>query len=120
MGERVSATVFKANYSGISRLLIASEGLLLLTELSKANQEIQKIVAFEGAFEKLFSVIAAEGGAEGGIVVQDSINLMNALLRGNVSNQVACLKYSACAFIHRKICRTTSGRQVVFSACLSS
>jgi hypothetical protein len=31
-----------------------------LTHLAHSNQEIQKIVAFEGAFEKLFFVIDAE------------------------------------------------------------
>ena len=33
-------------------------------------QEIQKIVVFEGAFEKLFSIIKEEGGSDGGVVVQ--------------------------------------------------
>lgn len=81
---------------GVSRLMdllvdhresVRNEGLLLLTHLAHSNQEIQKIVAFEGAFEKLFFVIDAEGAAEGGIVVQDALNLMNALIAGNVSNQ---------------------------------
>lgn len=33
-------------------------------------QEIQKIVVFEGAFEKIFDIIKEEGGSEGGVVVQ--------------------------------------------------
>lgn len=33
-------------------------------------QEIQKIVVFEGAFEKIFGIIKEEGGSEGGVVVQ--------------------------------------------------
>lgn len=33
-------------------------------------QEIQKIVVFEGAFEKLFSIIGEEGFSDGGVVVQ--------------------------------------------------
>jgi len=33
-------------------------------------QEIQKIVVFEGAFEKIFSIIKEEGGSDGGVVVQ--------------------------------------------------
>lgn len=33
-------------------------------------QEIQKILVFEGAFEKIFSIIKEEGGPEGGVVVQ--------------------------------------------------
>ena len=63
-------------------------GLLVLTELAHANQDIQKIIAFEGVFERLFSIIEIEGGAEGGIIVADCINLINILIHGNVSNQV--------------------------------
>jgi hypothetical protein len=37
------------------------EGLLLLLELTKTNQEIQKIVAFEGAFDQLFEIMKDEG-----------------------------------------------------------
>lgn len=33
-------------------------------------QEIQKIVVFEGAFEKIFNIIKEEGGSDGGVVVQ--------------------------------------------------
>jgi hypothetical protein len=33
-------------------------------------QEIQKIVVFEGAFDKIFSIIAEEGYSDGGVVVQ--------------------------------------------------
>jgi len=40
--------------------VMLTEGLVLLTHLAHSNQEIQKIVAFEGAFEKLFFVIDSE------------------------------------------------------------
>lgn len=33
-------------------------------------QEIQKIVVFEGALDRLFNIIREEGGSEGGIIVQ--------------------------------------------------
>jgi hypothetical protein len=33
-------------------------------------QEIQKIVVFEGVFEKIFSIIREEGYSDGGVVVQ--------------------------------------------------
>ena len=36
-------------------------------------QEIQKIVVFEGAFDKIFSIIGEEGYSDGGVVVQVSI-----------------------------------------------
>jgi hypothetical protein len=38
-------------------------------------QEIQKIVVFEGAFDRLFNIIKEEGGSEGGIIVQVHITL---------------------------------------------
>lgn len=41
-----------------------------LTNNSIVFQEIQKIVVFEGAFEKVFSIIKEEGGSDGGVVVQ--------------------------------------------------
>lgn len=67
---------------------ICKEGLLVLLALAHGNQDIQKIIAFEGAFERLFGVIDNEGGSEGSIIVQDCINLINILINGNVSNQV--------------------------------
>lgn len=44
--------------------------LFLLTGGLGEFQEIQKIVVFEGAFDKIFSIIKEEGGSEGGVVVQ--------------------------------------------------
>lgn len=61
--------------------------LLLLIQLTKGNANIQKIVAFENAFDRIFDVIEQEGNADGGIVVEDCLLLMLNLLRGNVSNQ---------------------------------
>lgn len=65
----------------------AIQVLLLLIQLTKGNANIQKIVAFENAFDRIFDVIAQEGNAEGGIVVEDCLLLMLNLLRGNISNQ---------------------------------
>ncbi|XP_021826327.1 golgin candidate 6-like isoform X2 [Prunus avium] len=81
---------------GITRLMdmlmdhevIRNEALLLLTYLTHEAEEIQKIVVFEGAFEKIFSIIKEEGGSDGGVVVQDCIELLNNLIRKNASNQV--------------------------------
>ncbi|XP_050250074.1 golgin candidate 6-like [Quercus robur] len=69
-------------------LVIRNEALLLLTYLTREAEEIQKIVVFEGAFEKIFSIIKEEGGSEGGVVVQDCLQLLNNLLRTNASNQI--------------------------------
>ncbi|KAF2308444.1 hypothetical protein GH714_009680 [Hevea brasiliensis] len=69
-------------------MVIRNEALLLLTYLTREAEEIQKIVVFEGAFEKIFSIIKEEGGSEGGVVVQDCLELLNNLLRNNASNQI--------------------------------
>lgn len=61
--------------------------LLLLIQLTKGNANIQKIVAFENAFDRLFEVIKEEGYADGGIVVEDCLLFMLNLLRNNASNQ---------------------------------
>lgn len=66
------------------------EALLLLQSLAHQNADIQKILAFSGAFEKLLDIVAEEGGVEGGVVVQDCLTVVDAMLRFNSSNQV-CL-----------------------------
>ncbi|XP_034952412.1 general vesicular transport factor p115 [Chelonus insularis] len=70
-----------------SREVIRNDALLLLIQLTKGNANIQKIVAFENAFDRIFDVITQEGGADGGIIVEDCLLLMLNLLKGNVSNQ---------------------------------
>ncbi|KAK9708783.1 Uso1 / p115 like vesicle tethering protein, head region [Popillia japonica] len=59
---------------------------LLLIQLTKSNANIQKIVAFENAFDRLFDVIAQEGYTDGGIVVEDCLLIMLNLLKNNTSN----------------------------------
>jgi hypothetical protein len=73
--------------SGASEML-RNEALLLLPALLAGNADLQKIVAFSGAFEKLISIVEREGGIEGGIIVQDVLVAIGSLLRFNVSNQV--------------------------------
>ncbi|GAA5908041.1 uncharacterized protein JCM6883_004097 [Sporobolomyces salmoneus] len=71
-----------------SREIIRNESLLLIITLTTANAEIQKLLAFEGAFDKLFAIVRNEGGiGSGGIVVQDCLAAIAGLLRWNVSNQ---------------------------------
>ncbi|KAK4486471.1 hypothetical protein RD792_009151 [Penstemon davidsonii] len=71
----------------MDREVIRNEALLLLTYLTREAEEIQKILVFEGAFEKIFSIIKEEGGSDGGVVVQDCLELLNNLIRNNASNQ---------------------------------
>ncbi|SPO30867.1 related to transport protein USO1 [Ustilago trichophora] len=76
-----------AEGAGSSAEIVRNEALLLLPHLVYGNADIQKLVAFEGAFEKLLDVCAAEGRIEGGVIVQDALEGLEALLRYNVSNQ---------------------------------
>ncbi|KAH8903939.1 hypothetical protein BR93DRAFT_946790 [Coniochaeta sp. PMI_546] len=94
--ERTEECVFNARL-GISRLVailddrreaVRNEAITLLTYLTPTSLEIQKLVAFENAFDRVFSIIQAEGGlAEGGQVVEDCLILLANLLRLNSSNQ---------------------------------
>ncbi|XP_041967152.1 general vesicular transport factor p115 isoform X2 [Alosa sapidissima] len=70
-----------------SREVIRNDGLLLLQQLTKSNAAIQKIVAFENAFERLLDIITEEGTSDGGIVVEDCLLLLLNLLKNNSSNQ---------------------------------
>ncbi|KAN0062668.1 Vesicle-mediated ER to Golgi transport protein [Thecaphora frezii] len=76
-----------AEGAGSSAEIVRNEALLLLPHLVHGNADIQKLVAFEGAFEKLLDVCAVEGRIEGGVIVQDALEGLESLLRYNVSNQ---------------------------------
>ena len=64
------------------------EAIFIIQSIISQSPEIQKIMAFEGAFEKLFNIIVGEQGLEGGVVVQDALTCIDGLLRFNQSNQV--------------------------------
>ncbi|CCG81738.1 putative Intracellular protein transport protein [Taphrina deformans PYCC 5710] len=66
---------------------IRNEGLLLLLKLVRYHTELQKRVAFENAFEKVITIVDAEGGLEGGIITSDCFTLLHNLLVENLSNQ---------------------------------
>ena len=73
--------------------VIRNEALLLLEALTSGNQAIQKIVAFNGALEKLFTIAASEGGLDdGGIIAEDAMRLVGSLLQDNSSNQALFLE----------------------------
>ncbi|WRT66630.1 uncharacterized protein IL334_003589 [Kwoniella shivajii] len=76
-----------AQLGGGATEMLRNEALLLLPVMLAGNADLQKIVAFSGAFERLFQIIDTEGGVEGGIVVQDALTVIGGLLRFNVSNQ---------------------------------
>ena len=56
--------------------------------LASQSPDIQKVLAFEGAFEKLFKIVTQEGGVDGGVVAQGALSCVDTLLRFNSSNQV--------------------------------
>ncbi|KAH8034333.1 hypothetical protein HPB51_023337 [Rhipicephalus microplus] len=70
-----------------SREVIRNDALLLLAHLTKANANIQKIVAFENAFDRLLDIIIDEGCSDGGVVVEDCLVVLLHLLKNNNSNQ---------------------------------
>ena len=70
-----------------SREIIRNDTLILLQNLTKGHSNIQKIVAFENAFERLLEIIDNEGSNDGGIIVSDCLNLIINLLKSNSSNQ---------------------------------
>ena len=43
---------------------------MLLNQLTKGNANIQKIVAFENAFERILDIIVEEGSSDGGQELQ--------------------------------------------------
>ena len=63
----------------------------MLAALIRQSTEIQKVLAFDGIFEKLFSVVTREGGLEGQSVVTNALKCVDTLLRFNTSNQVKSL-----------------------------
>ncbi|KAH9920972.1 p115 like vesicle tethering protein [Fomitopsis serialis] len=71
----------------LSTLLQNRQAIFVVQSLISQSPEIQKILAFEGAFERLFTIVTSEGGIEGGIVVHDALACIDGLLRYNQSNQ---------------------------------
>lgn len=71
------------------REIIQNEAVLLLQKLTESNPEIQKIAVFEGIFERLFDISLSEGGVFADqVIVQDSMVIVQNLLRHSPSNQV--------------------------------
>ncbi|EED83908.1 predicted protein [Postia placenta Mad-698-R] len=69
------------------REIIRHEAIFVVQTLISQSPEIQKILAFEGAFERLFNIVASENGVDGGVVVQDALKCIDGLVRFNQSNQ---------------------------------
>ena len=91
-----------------NRDFVRNEVLLLLIQLTKSNANIQNIIAYERGFDQLFQVIRNEGYSDGGIVVDDSLQLMLNLLKRNISNQTVFregkLLSHTCRFVLNILC----------------
>ncbi|KAE9967673.1 hypothetical protein BLS_006246 [Venturia inaequalis] len=71
-----------------TRDAVRNAGVELLRELVQSSTNIQKLVAFEKGFDRVFDVIRQEGSlSQGGNVVQDCLELLANLVRHNPSNQ---------------------------------
>ncbi|KAJ4471521.1 p115 like vesicle tethering protein [Lentinula aciculospora] len=69
------------------REIVRNEAISMVQLLVSQSADIQKVLAFEGAFEKLFNIIRGEGGVEGGAVAHEALLCVDGLLRFNSSNQ---------------------------------
>ena len=82
--------------------VLRNEALLLLVGLCSGCEEVAKIAAFEGAFERLLALVAEEGGpCGGGVLVQDAAELANNLLRGSPANARLFLEMGHAATLPR-------------------
>ena len=50
---------------------------MLLNQLTKGNANIQKIVAFENAFERILDIIVEEGSSDGGQELQKNLFVLS-------------------------------------------
>ncbi|KAI6114688.1 p115 like vesicle tethering protein [Pisolithus croceorrhizus] len=67
--------------------ILSVESIATIHSLTSQSPDIQKVLAFEGAFEKLFEIVTREGGIEGDVIVYDVLRCVDGLLRFNSSNQ---------------------------------
>lgn len=71
-----------------AREAVRSAGLLLLNDVTQDHIELQKQVAFENAFDRIFILIESDGSlAYGSVIVQDCLSLLANLLHLNAANQ---------------------------------
>jgi len=71
-----------------AREAVRAAGLLLLNDVTLGSIELQKLVAFENAFDRVFTLIQGDGSlARGTIIVQDCLSLLANLLHLNAANQ---------------------------------
>ncbi|KAK5261147.1 Vesicle-mediated ER to Golgi transport protein [Exophiala xenobiotica] len=94
--QRTQEAIFAAPL-GVSRITnvlndkreaVRNEALVLLVALTPTSGELQKVVAFENAFDRIFALTEGDGGlSHGSTTVQDCLSLLANLLNLNTSNQ---------------------------------
>ena len=115
--------VVLASPVGVARLVdlvsdqevVRNEALLLLNAMARDKEDIQKLLAFEGAFERLLAIVRDEGGPEGGVVVQDCSELVNTLLRSCAPNQRLFREVGLLAQLPSLLCATGRGADAALS-----
>ncbi|KAA0198422.1 hypothetical protein HAZT_HAZT006511 [Hyalella azteca] len=70
-----------------NREVIRNHMLLVLTNLTRGNPTLQKIVVFENVYDIIFEIIREEGYSEGSVVVEDCLELLVTLLKSSPPNQ---------------------------------
>ncbi|XP_065583215.1 general vesicular transport factor p115-like [Artemia franciscana] len=109
---------------GISKLIdvltdklefIRNEGLLLLIELTKSNANLQKIVAFENAFDRVYDIMIEEGFGGGSVITQDCLQLTLNLLANNPSNQTSFREGSLIQKYHRLLSSSLEDTSLTWS-----
>lgn len=67
---------------------VRNEALILALTLARTSPDVQQVAVLEGGFERLLNLVAAEGGTDGGAVVQDCLDLVAALVARHAGNGV--------------------------------
>ncbi|CAG5111689.1 Oidioi.mRNA.OKI2018_I69.chr2.g5968.t2.cds [Oikopleura dioica] len=86
----VSSGIAIGQLTGIlqdSREILRNEAVLLFSELCEDNQDLPVLFAFESGFELLIHIFESESWADGGVVVQDCLQLMWLVLNENTNTQ---------------------------------
>lgn len=82
--------------------VVRNEALLLMIELTKdrkdgkLSKQIQKMVGFHSAFEKVLDIVQEEGLSDGSVIVEDCLTLAINLLKDNESNQTMFREIGSC------------------------
>lgn len=78
--------------AGDAHPAVAGEARSLLLALARASPDVQKIAAYNGAFDRLLNDVRAAGGVAGPVAVQDALELAAALAAGNAATRTLLLE----------------------------